>query len=106
IVQLLSTSQLCEIVPCIRLLPPFYLSAYVWRPAVPSFPTRRSSDLKVKPFASTTATAQPPRPSAIRAGRWLARQPSPGAYRARRSEEHTSELQSRVDLVCRLLLEK
>src|SRR6266536_2138133 len=27
-------------------------------------------------------------------------------YQARRSEEHTSELQSRVDLVCRLLLEK
>src|SRR2546428_9305131 len=26
--------------------------------------------------------------------------------RARRSEEHTSELQSRSDLVCRLLLEK
>src|SRR5271170_8396496 len=26
--------------------------------------------------------------------------------RAQRSEEHTSELQSRVDLVCRLLLEK
>src|SRR5438105_10038389 len=30
---------------------------------------------------------------------------SPGS-RAARSEEHTSELQSRVDLVCRLLLEK
>src|SRR5690349_22035517 len=28
------------------------------------------------------------------------------ARRARRSEEHTSELQSRRDLVCRLLLEK
>src|SRR5438105_9317719 len=28
------------------------------------------------------------------------------AFRRRRSEEHTSELQSRVDLVCRLLLEK
>src|SRR5438105_12192396 len=28
------------------------------------------------------------------------------ARRAVRSEEHTSELQSRVDLVCRLLLEK
>src|SRR5438105_6831368 len=28
------------------------------------------------------------------------------AVRAARSEEHTSELQSRVDLVCRLLLEK
>src|SRR5207249_11623936 len=29
-----------------------------------------------------------------------------GARRSRRSEEHTSELQSRFDLVCRLLLEK
>src|SRR2546428_5109270 len=28
------------------------------------------------------------------------------AVRSRRSEEHTSELQSRSDLVCRLLLEK
>src|SRR5207249_10017775 len=32
------------------------------------------------------------------------RRAEPG--RARRSEEHTSELQSRFDLVCRLLLEK
>src|SRR5207247_4868884 len=30
----------------------------------------------------------------------------PGPARPGRSEEHTSELQSRVDLVCRLLLEK
>src|SRR5207247_10868149 len=30
----------------------------------------------------------------------------PAAGRLFRSEEHTSELQSRVDLVCRLLLEK
>src|SRR5699024_12881457 len=29
-----------------------------------------------------------------------------GSFRLRRSEEHTSELQSRFDLVCRLLLEK
>src|SRR5438105_10636088 len=29
-----------------------------------------------------------------------------GAWMGSRSEEHTSELQSRVDLVCRLLLEK
>src|SRR6478672_13807188 len=36
------------------------------------------------------------------------RTPSPrfGRCRRRRSEEHTSELQSRSDLVCRLLLEK
>src|SRR5699024_11231810 len=34
--------------------------------------------------------------------------PAPGAEapRRHRSEEHTSELQSRFDLVCRLLLEK
>src|SRR5467141_4792274 len=32
------------------------------------------------------------------------RAPSPGARR--RSEEHTSELQSHLNLVCRLLLEK
>src|SRR5699024_11353870 len=30
----------------------------------------------------------------------------PGSSAADRSEEHTSELQSRFDLVCRLLLEK
>src|SRR2546429_1438893 len=30
----------------------------------------------------------------------------PRAQRTRRSEEHTSELQSRLHLVCRLLLEK
>src|SRR6266704_4737901 len=39
------------------------------------------------------------------------RSPRPGPrgatpHRAGRSEEHTSELQSRFDLVCRLLLEK
>src|SRR5690349_22249445 len=32
--------------------------------------------------------------------------PAPGRCRGGRSEEHTSELQSRRDLVCRLLLEK
>src|SRR5207249_11556882 len=31
---------------------------------------------------------------------------APSGRRFRRSEEHTSELQSRFDLVCRLLLEK
>src|SRR2546428_5349848 len=32
--------------------------------------------------------------------------PGQDLHRLRRSEEHTSELQSRSDLVCRLLLEK
>src|SRR6266496_6311879 len=48
-------------------------------------------------FRSTRSRAGPRRPAA------------PGRCRrsaGRRSEEHTSELQSRRDLVCRLLLEK
>src|SRR3712207_8653339 len=63
---------------------------------------------------SSTATIQPER---IRQGAW--REPRPfrlsrsgigphlmGGRSYRRSEEHTSELQSRQYLVCRLLLEK
>src|SRR6266508_5493912 len=38
--------------------------------------------------------------------RWRWAAPSCGARRPGRSEEHTSELQSRGHLVCRLLLEK
>src|SRR5438874_5431859 len=62
-----------------------------------SFPTRRSSDLQ--------STGQPGREQVDHEGQ-------PGAFvlahgkDAARSEEHTSELQSRRDLVCRLLLEK
>src|SRR5215208_4510322 len=43
-----------------------------------------------------------PSPSAWLLMYWMAR----SRYRSRRSEEHTSELQSRGHLVCRLLLEK
>src|SRR2546422_5391460 len=46
-------------------------------------------------WASTTATS----PSSARSA-------SPTGSHERRSEEHTSELQSRLHLVCRLLLEK
>src|SRR6266581_3399099 len=54
-----------------------------------SFPTRRSSDLRyADPPVVTTRAAR-----YVRSG-------------YRRSEEHTSELQSPVHLVCRLLLEK
>src|SRR5690349_22537023 len=41
------------------------------------------------------------RPSTISPARWIRR-----AWSWARSEEHTSELQSRRELVCRLLLEK
>src|SRR5438270_10100107 len=55
-----------------------------------SFPTRRSSDLRSPPrLAPAACVASPFRPKLNR-----------------RSEEHTSELQSQSNLVCRLLLEK
>src|SRR5207248_11167648 len=60
-----------------------------------SFPTRRSSDLlriRGPGFSSTKI-------SALRA--WIR-----DSHRSARSEEHTSELQSPYDIVCRLLLEK
>src|SRR5436305_2620936 len=69
-----------------------------------SFPTRRSSDLTCQSVASRNSSilrimSSGPRKSGWRAGlRWS----TPGG----RSEEHTSELQSRPHLVCRLLLEK
>src|SRR3712207_7612471 len=62
-----------------------------------------------RPSRSRTTTTTAPR--AVASGRCLARPPSSagssatGAARPR-SEEHTSELQSRQYLVCRLLLEK
>src|SRR5207247_10757738 len=79
-----------------------------------SFPTRRSSDLSPSasapcatpsPGATTSWTtssdgSSPGCRSSWVGGRWSRPNPFP------RSEEHTSELQSRVDLVCRLLLEK
>src|SRR5438034_8453346 len=62
--------------------------------AVHSFPTRRSSDLRFE------AAGEDARGSPRSRGRDAS---SSAAYR---SEEHTSELQSHSDLVCRLLLEK
>src|SRR5262249_60438408 len=66
-----------------------------------SFPTRRSSDLIV--FDTRWAHRSGPNRSASPR---IAYSLSFAAAGARRSEEHTSELQSLTNLVCRLLLEK
>src|SRR5947208_12600228 len=71
------------------------------------FPTRRSSDLCAPGRAGTPTPTTCPARSRRRSHRrpdcasGAARSSSP-----RRSEEHTSELQSPDHLVCRLLLEK
>src|SRR6266511_4692096 len=54
-------------------------------------------------FPYTTLFRSPRRPSRRSPGRVL---PTGHSQRRCRSEEHTSELQSRENLVCRLLLEK
>src|SRR3712207_6901564 len=78
------------------------------------FPTRRSSDLakpavlvdvmRLKSLAAPAAEADAiVVPAAVRQAALLA---WPPLRAEQRSEEHTSELQSRQYLVCRLLLEK
>src|SRR5438477_9854574 len=68
--------------------------------------------LPISPCPSGRERTRPPNPLGPRADTWSdsgcpcrrTRFTSPGD--PRRSEEHTSELQSHVNLVCRLLLEK
>src|SRR5205807_8494089 len=89
------------------------------RLALPSFPTRRSSDLWPgccrHSFAATARSLQAKGNShhwrtSEEKGRQSGSQSrnviSPLRPRKLRSEEHTSELQSPCNLVCRLLLEK
>src|SRR5437870_10989534 len=69
-----------------------------------SFPTRRSSDLYLRRQRKNDARLTPCRRSKSGTG-----MPASASFRIPtiwRSEEHTSELQSRGHLVCRLLLEK
>src|SRR5205085_12668002 len=82
-----------------------------------SFPTRRSSDLWFRPGSSRALPQPSPRSPASPCAAWrsgaaghcppIAAEPGrPRPKRTARSEEHTSELQSQSNLVCRLLLEK
>src|SRR5690348_17904778 len=87
----------------------FFLFWYADLRYLHSLPTRRSSDLASEPPATAAGrarrTGDPGRPA-----RGVERHNAPagaGAARlGRRSEEHTSELQSPVHIVCRLLLAK
>src|SRR5699024_12416820 len=99
----LVVSVCCLLDVLLRVSVVFCFSAGRAPPYFPSFPTRRSSDL-----FSATATSSPANSS--RREEWMRiREPALQFWPMDphpRSEEHTSELQSRFDLVCRLLLEK
>src|SRR5690242_21428329 len=69
----------------------------------------RSGRAKIKP--ATVMSTNPGAPSALQPSdrrrlRGMRTRQAILVHAARRSEEHTSELQSHVNLVCRLLLEK
>src|SRR5690606_41680665 len=87
----------------------FYCSAYLR--GLHSFPTRRSSDLlaRVAALGLVQVVATRVQHAAAVVGGDVLRlhaQRDQHVQAGDRSEEHTSELQSRENLVCRLLLEK
>src|SRR5437762_6168389 len=78
-----------------------YVQRVAGRGVPPSFPTRRSSDLLTDNVRSCS-----PRYRTSCHGQRSRRRIACGCRWRSRSEEHTSELQSPMYLVCRLLLEK
>src|SRR5438477_3347478 len=76
------------------LLISFFFACHADHRHLHSFPTRRSSDLALAIVGGLTALD-----GFFQALGFL-------TWKKPRSEEHTSELQSHVNLVCRLLLEK
>src|SRR5207253_10647481 len=88
----------------------FLLYCCGYNRALHSFPTRRSSDLSFSQFkVRLVQIVQPsdgPPFVQMQGFNFGARFPIQTIGAVARSEEHTSELQSRGHLVCRLLLEK
>src|SRR5690242_21002378 len=80
----------------------FLSQCYVSDRELHSFPTRRSSDLEVP--EEHRAAAQSELAAKVREAFGVDSEVV--GLAPNRSEEHTSELQSHVNLVCRLLLEK
>src|SRR5207247_11336532 len=89
---------------------PLFHQCSLHPPPLHSFPTRRSSDLPPARWATNrprSTILTPVSPTLLRmASDALDLVLRLSFFDSLRSEEHTSELQSRVDLVCRLLLEK
>src|SRR5206468_12082446 len=87
---------------------PFFVSLFFFN-APPTTPISTLSLHDALPISMAAAmrsrSCSPPRASTS-SGVWFPTSARRSGRRSWRSEEHTSELQSRSDLVCRLLLEK
>src|SRR5699024_12735540 len=104
---------LCLYPPSVTHIRCFILESYAGKRFLHSFPTRRSSDLASSKYSwpwRAMCSLRPVRSSPNRRSKtWAVLAASSGMTWMRRrvrSEEHTSELQSRFDLGCRVLLEK
>src|SRR5688572_31037368 len=69
-----------------------------------SYPDARCRFLQSQSHRTASPACRRGTPASTLQLRWG--RPSPSRFRELRSEEHTSELQSQSNLVCRLLLEK
>src|SRR2546428_4948487 len=67
---------------------------------------RRPPRSTLFPYTTLFRSGHPAAQATLGLYYWSGRGVPPDLSNSRRSEEHTSELQSRSDLVCRLLLEK
>src|SRR3712207_7149990 len=76
--------------------PPLFPYTTLFRSSTPT--SSRSTD--------GSSACSTPRTAPTTSASWARSSSTPTAASSRRSEEHTSELQSRQYLVCRLLLEK
>src|SRR5690606_41473438 len=93
------------VVPNGSALSAFCVSPYADHRALHSFPTRRSSDLSLWRTRFESDPGVVGRTVRLGAADATIVGVMPEGF-GHRSEEHTSELQSRENLVCRLLLEK
>src|SRR2546427_3428672 len=102
------------------MLRPYVITVYRRRSRDPDAPAATHAEIRPRFFGGTGRLESPPfegdrRPleptpqrigTAVGAAPGQIDEPSDHAFPTSRSEEHTSELQSQSNLVCRLLLEK
>src|SRR5205085_10891174 len=106
-------AAVCFVLTCLSSFSVFLFHFSSDHPDLHSFPTRRSSDLVPLGFVCAAifiVMARPDRRSLFIGGAvalvGLGIRAWASGHIRKRSEEHTSELQSQSNLVCRLLLEK